>query len=463
MKKVNIKYIVLAVLALILILVIAKKAGWIGDSNKIDVVTEKAEKRKIVETVSASGKVQPEIEVKISPDVSGEIVELLVKEGDEVKKGDVLCRINPDIYRSNLEKMQAAVNTSKANSANSLARLAQAKSVFVNQENSFNRNKKLYEENVISSAEFDAAKAAYESAKADIEAAKQTVSASEFNVKNAEASQREANDNLMRTTILSPVNGKVSKLNVELGERVVGTSQMAGTEIMRIADLNEMEVNVEVNENDIVRLKLGDTSDIEVDAYLDRKFMGVVTEVANSANITGSSADQVTNFTVKIRILQESYKDLIPANQKNYSPFRPGMSATVDIRTKTVNQVVSVSIQAVTTREDTSSYGTKKDKNKDFDEKKSEQENTSVNGDTKIKKAERVKEYVFVLSDGRAKLTEVETGIQDNNFIEITKGIASGAEVIYAPYSAVSKILKNKTPVKKVEKEDLFNKKAAVN
>lgn len=453
--------VMLAAALIVLLLIIAKKAGWIGDSDKTEVVTEKAEARKIVETVSASGKVQPEIEVKISPDVSGEIVELRVKEGDEVKKGDVLCKINPDIYLSNLEKMQAAVNTSKANAANSQARLAQVKSNFINQENSYNRNKKLFEQNAISSAEFDASKAAYESAKAEVEAAVQTVSASEFNVKNALASQREATNNLTRTTIVSPVNGKVSKLNVELGERVVGTSQMAGTEIMRIADLNEMEVNVEVNENDIVRLKLGDTSDIEVDAYLDKKFLGIVTEVANSANITGSSADQVTNFTVKIRILQESYKDLIPAGKSNYSPFRPGMSATVDIHTQTVDKAISVSIQAVTTREDTASFGSKKDKKKSFGKPENDEaEQSSETTDTK-KKAEKTKEYVFVFAEGKAKLVEVETGIQDNNYIEIRKGIAIGDEVIYAPYSAVSKILKNKTPVKKVDKEDLLNKKAS--
>ncbi len=463
MKKLNFKTILIAVIVLILILVIAKKAGWIGNTDKADVAVEQAEKRKIVETVSASGKVQPEIEVKISPDVSGEIVELRVKEGDEVKKGDVLCKINPDIYLSNLEKMEASVNTSKANAATSRARLAQVKSSFKNSELVFNRTKKLFEQNALSQADFDAANAAYESAKADVDAAEQTISASEFNVKNAFASQKEAKDNLMRTTIVSPVNGKVSKLNVELGERVVGTSQMAGTEIMRIANLNEMEVNVEVNENDIVRLKLGDTSDIEVDAYLDRKFKGVVTEVANSANITGTSADQVTNFTVKIRILQESYKDLIPANQQNYSPFRPGMSATVDIHTKTVEGAVSVSIQAVTTREDTLSYGSKKAKEKKFgDEAGAEGENTQ-SIEVKSKKDEKAIEYVFLYRDGKAKLQAVETGIQDNNYIEIKKGIKQGDEIIYAPYSAVSKLLKNNSPVKKVEKEELFTKKNSDN
>lgn len=463
MKKLNFKTVSIVIVSLIVLLIVAKKAGWIGASDAIEILAEKAEKRKIIETVSASGKVQPEVEVKISPDVSGQIVELRVKEGDEVKKGDVLCKINPDIYLSNLEKMEAAVNTSKANVANSKARLAQVKSSFQNTELIFNRTKKLVEDNAVAQSEFDAAKAAYEGAKADVDAAEQTISASEFNVKNALASLNEANDNLRRTTILSPVDGKVSKLNVELGERVVGTSQMAGTEIMRIADLNEMEVNVEVNENDIVRLKLGDTSDIEVDAYLDRKFSGIVTEVANSANITGSSADQVTNFTVKIRILQESYQDLIPQNQKNYSPFRPGMSATVDIHTKTMVNVISVPIQAVTTRDDTSSFGSRFDKKSKGKEDVKSDETSSANDATKIKKEEKAKEYVFVLSNEKAKLKEVTSGIQDNNFIEIKQGIEVGEEIIYGPYSAVSKLLKNNSPVKKVDKETLFNKKKSSN
>ena len=463
MKNLNLKYIAIGVVVLILILVIAKKAGWVGGGDKTEVVVEDAALRKIVETVAASGKVQPEIEVKISPDVSGQIVELNVKEGDEVKKGDVLCKINPDIYLSNLDKMTAAVNTSKANVANSRARLAQIKAQFVNSETVFTRTKKLFEENALSQADFDAAKAAYEGSKAEVDAAEQNITASEFNVKNALASLKEANDNLTRTTIISPVGGRVSKLNMELGERVVGTGQMTGTEIMRIADLNEMEVSVDVNENDIVRLHNNDTADIEVDAYLDKKFRGIVTEVANSANITGTSADQVTNFTVKIRILQDSYKDLIPANEKNYSPFRPGMSATVDIHTKTAYNIVSVPIQAVTTRDDTTSFGSKSDKGKSFGKADDKgDENTSENSDKsngKTAKEEKTKEYVFVLKNEKAILQEVETGIQDNNYIEIKKGVNKGDAIIYGPYSAVSKMLKNKTPVKKVDKEELFNKK----
>ena len=453
MKKPSLKVVIIATCALIVFLIIAKRVGWIGKEKSTDVITEFSQKRTIVETVSASGKIQPELEVKISPDVSGQIVDLFVKEGDIVKKGQVLCKINPDIYVSNLQKTQAAVNSSKANLANSKAKLMQLRAAFKNVESSFIRTKKLLQENAIAQSEFESAEAAFESAKADLDAGMEIVKASEFNVQNASASEREASDNLQRTTMLAPVNGKVSKLNIELGERVVGTSQMAGTEIMRIADLNEMEVNVEVNENDIVRLKLNDTADIEVDAYMDRKFKGIVTEVANSANITGTSADQVTNFTVKIRILRDSYSNLMKGKDISYSPFRPGMSSTVDIHTKRKENVISIPIQAVTMREDTSSFGSKKDKGKD------PITDAKVNEKTKDKSSMIEKEYVFLYKAGMAYLKEVETGIQDNNFIEITKGLQAGEEIIYGPYSAISKILKNKTPVNKVDKEELYVEK----
>jgi HlyD family secretion protein len=448
MKKNKVfRYLVIIMVVLVLFAIIGKKAGWIGQGVSTEVITEKVAKRTIIETVSASGKIQPEVEVKISPDVSGQIIELRVKEGDQVKKGDLLCKINPDLYLSNLDKMAAAVNTSKANLANSRARLTQIKAQFVNSEASYNRNKKLFEEKAISQAEYDASKAAYESAKADVEAAEQTVNASEYNVKNAEASLTEANDNLRRTSIYAPVDGKVSKLNVENGERVVGTSQMAGTEIMRIANLNEMEVNVDVNENDIVRIRLHDTAEIEVDAYLDRKFFGVVTEIANSANTTGvSAADQVTNFPVKIRILRESYQDLIPAIEPNYSPFRPGMSATVDIRTNTVYKALSVPIPAVTTRIDSTKL--KVDDDKPEDETKEVRE-----------KYQKPEEIVFLVKDGKVHKRKVITGIQDNNYIQILSGIADGDEIVSGPYSAVSRLLKDSSKVEVIDKDELYRRR----
>lgn len=315
----------------------------------------------------------------------------------------------------------------------------------------FKRNKKLFEQGALSEQDYESAKAQFETAKAEVEAAEQSLSAAEYNIKNAEATLKEARTNLSRTSIFSPVDGKVSKLNVEKGERVVGTAQMTGTEIMTIANLNEMEVSVDVNENDIVRIELHDTADIEVDAYLDKKFKGIVTEVANSANTIGTSADQVTNFTVKIRILRESYMDLIPKDKPDYSPFRPGMSAAVDIQTSKAFNVISVPVQAVTTREDTTSYGVKEQKEK-------KESVTEENSKTKEKEA-KVVEYVFIIKNDIALLTPVITGIQDNNYIEIKKGLNAQDEIITGPYKVVSKTLKNKTPIEKVDKDDLFDEK----
>ena len=381
-----------------------------------------------------------------------------MKEGDHVKKGDLLLKINPNIYISNRERVAASLNTSKANLENIKARLTQVKAQFTNTEAGYNRSKKLFEQGTISQSDYDASKAAYESAKAEIEASEENVRASEFSVKSAEASLKEATDNLAKTEIYSPVNGTVSKLNVEKGERVVGTSQMNGTDLLTIANLNEMEVRVDVNENDIVRVHLSDTSVIEVDAYLDRKFKGIVTEIANSANTSGVSTDQVTNFTVKIRILQESYQDLM--KEQNHSPFRPGMSATVDIQTKKVSGVISVPIQAVTTRKDSSEGGDRKedmeDKQEEQDENKLVVKDTKEEASKKENKELKRQECVFVYENGKARFVKVKTGIQDNNYIEILSGLKENQEVISGPYSAVSKILKNGSAVKKVEKSHLF-------
>jgi len=452
-----VRTIIILIASGLLIITAAITLKSCSNDGNIKVTTEKAERRTIIETVSANGKIQPEVEVKISPDVSGEIVELPIKEGDQVKKGDLLVKIRPDTYQSNLERMEASLNTSRANLSNTKARLAQVKAQFVNAENSYKRNKKLFDQGAISQADFDLATAAYEGATADVEGAQENVKASEFMVKSSEAALKEANDNLSKTTIYSPVNGTVSKLSVELGERVVGTSQMTGTELMRIANLNEMEVSVDVNENDIVRVSLNDTTLIEADAYLDRKFKGIVTEIANSANTLGMSSDQVTNFIVKVRILRESYQDLLNENT-TLSPFRPGMSATVDIQTQTGTNLLSVPIQAVTTRMDsTIEQKTKKGKEKEEDE---ELVVKNILEDQKKKNKENVKpeECIFVYEDGVAKLIKVKTGIQDNNYIEIKQGIKDGQEIISGPYGAVSKLLKDDIEVKKVDKDELFTK-----
>lgn len=449
-KKKTIRIIIIAAVLLIVLLVIGKKFGWIGKEDSTKVSTEFVKKRTITETVSASGKIQPEVEVKISPDVSGEVIELNIKEGDKVKKGDLLAKINPDIYVSNVNRMVASLNSQKAAAANAKARLAQAKATFINAKATFERNETLFKQNAISQSEYDQAKSNYEVAKEDVSAAEENFEGAKFNIQSSEASVKESKDNLNKTSIFSPVDGTISKLNIEKGERVVGTSQMAGTEMMRIADLNEMEVNVSVNENDIVRVKLGDTSLIEVDAYLNRKFKGIVTEIANSADVTGTtSTDQVTNFNVKIRILKESYLDLLDEKHPNLSPFRPGMSASVDIQTKTVYNVLSVPIQAVTTRDDTAKAEVKKVVKKDAD--------GDETVEVKTKAAPVNNEFVFIYTDGKVKMQKVKTGIQDNTYIEIIYGLSEKQEIITAPYTAINKKLKDGMKVKKVDKSELFS------
>jgi HlyD family secretion protein len=412
----------------------------------VKVATEKAELRTIIETVAANGKIQPARDVKISPYISGEVIELSVKEGDFVKKGDMLAKIDPQIYIANYDRAKAAYKQALANQAQSKARFAQSKAQFTKAKLDFDRNKQLWQKQVISDAEFDAVKSAFEVAEAEVKAAEESYKASQFQVNSAKASLKEAQENLNRTSIWSPADGTVSRLSVEEGERVTGASQFSsGTEIMRIANLDIMEVNVEVNETDIVRVKLLDTALIEVDAYLDRKFKGVVTEIATSANTTGTSVDQVTNFDVKIRMLKSSYADLVKKGDKISSPFRPGMSATVEIQTQRVTDALSVPIQAVTTRADTT--GRVKSAKEKREEKKQ-----------KGNKPEKTKEYVFVYEDGKAILTPVKTGVQDNMYIQIKEGLKEGQEVIVAPYRAVSKELKNGDEVEKVDKRKLFVK-----
>lgn len=437
-------------IALILIVVIVKA---LNGSKPTEVITEKAIKRTIVETVSANGKVQPETELKITSDVSGEIVEMLVKEGDPVKKGDLLCRIKPDLYQSAIERVDATVNSSKANLKTTIAQLEQAKASLANADASYARSKKLFDQNVISQQEFDASKAQYEAAKANVDGLVESIKASEYNVKSVEASLKEASTNLDKTYIYAPVDGTVSKLNVEKGERVVGVMGLQGTEILRLANLNEMEVSIEVNENDIIRVSKNDTALIEVDAYLDKKFKGIVTEIANSANTTGITADQVTNFVVKVRILRESYMSLITG--EHMSPFRPGMSASVDIQTKRVENVLSVPIMAVTTRIMDSTKVKKDDEDEEWETKVVNEEEEKAKNKEKDK--EKLKEYVFTIKDGKAVMVEVKSGIQDNDYIEIVSGVTDGMEVITGPYSAVARTLRKGTKVKVVDKDKLFS------
>jgi HlyD family secretion protein len=433
MKKKWIYILVAAVVVLVVIGLIKGKTS----GRSLEVSVEKAERRTIIETVAASGKIQPEIEVIISSDVSGEIIAMPVREGDQVKMGDLLVKIDPDLVASALSRVEAALNNSKANLEGTKARLEQSESQFENTRASFERSKKLYADKVISQAEFDQATANFQVAEAEVQASKKNVEAARFSVRSAEASLKEAQENLGRTSIYAPMDGVITKLNREKGERVVGTAQMAGTEIMTIADLSLMEVAVEVNENDIVRVHLNDTTEIEVDAYLGDNFKGIVTEIANSANISGMSADQVTNFDVKIRMLPFSYAHLQDSN-RNSSPFRPGMSATVDIRTNVVRDALSVPIQSVTTRKD--SVGSTQ-------ENKVEEEEESL------------QEVVFVHQEGLAKKTVVKTGIQDTRYIQILEGIEEGAEVVTSPYTLISKMLKDGDKLEVVDKKKLFSQK----
>jgi HlyD family secretion protein len=430
MKKRTLLFSVLGIVLLIAILMVGKKQGWLGTDYRIRVAVEEVTKRTITELVSANGKIQPEIEVSITPYISGEVVQLGVKEGDKVSKGDFLAKIDPEIYISNYERAEANLNTQKANMANAKARLVQAKAQFTKAENEFKRNKKLFDEQVISEAEFESVTSSYEVAKAEVSAAHQSLKAAEFNVKSSEASLKEAKENLTRTSIYAPVGGTVSQLNVETGERVTGASQFsAGTEIMRIADLDKMEVNVEVNENDIIRIALFDTALIEVDAYYKRKFKGVITEIATSANTTQTaSTDQVTNFDVKVRILADSYQDLITPDSKLNSPFRPGMSANVDIQTNTAYQVLAVPIQSVVAKTDTTSQQTDPE----------------------------IKEYVFVEDGGIAFRREVVSGIQDTRYIQIKEGLKPDERVVVAPYRAITNKLADSTFVEVVDKKQLF-------
>ncbi len=409
--------IIILIVGVVLIggLVALGKSGAVGNRNKgKEVVTQEVERLIIVETVAATGKIQPEVEVKLSSEVSGEIIELPIKEGQVVQKGVLLAKINPDLVQSALDQSQASLQNARAN-------LSQTEANLKVTELNFERNKPLFEKGVISKADFDRALSDFEVAKANKESAY-------YNVQSVAASVKQARDNLNRTSIFAPMSGTISKLGIELGERVVGTAQQAGTEIVRVANLANMEVEVDVNENDIVKIEVGDSTLVEVDAYLKKEFKGIVTEIANSAEST-LTADQVTNFKVKVRILEESYTDLTEGKPETYSPFRPGMTATVDIITTKKENVVAAPISAIVVKTDTSStrkIGTNRDrvtKNDALEEEKFE--------------------CVFVKDGDKARIRVVETGIQNDTNIEILSGLEEGDEIITGPYTLVTKTLKS--------------------
>ena len=403
MKKKTIIWIIVIVTILLIVLIGGKKAGWFGKSGNFkQIEVTNISLIDIVETVAATGKIQPEVEIKLSSEVSGEIIKLPIIEGQQVKKGDLLVSINPDL-------VQALVNQSQASLQNIKAQLTQAEANLNNLKLNFERNKSLYEKGVISKSDWERTYTDYEVAKANVKSAY-------YNVQSAESGVKQSRDNLARTSIFAPRDGTISKLSVELGERVVGTAQMAGTEIVRVANLNNMEVEVDVNETDIVKVNVGDSTIVEVDAYLKREFKGVVTEIANTAENT-LSVDQVTNFKVKVRILPESYKDLSADKPENSSPFRPGMTATVDIITNKKENIIGIPISSIVIKTDTSSAKSKK-----------------IIKETISSKTEKF-ECVFVKIGDIAKLRVITTGIQDDSNIEITSGLNEGDDVITGPYN----------------------------
>lgn len=407
MKKKTLYIIVGIAIVLIVLLIVGKKAGWFGNSGEFEPVeVTKIEPIDIQETVSATGKIQPEVEVMLSSEVSGEIIDLPVVEGQQVQEGDLLARVNPDIYQSSLQRAIATQN-------NAEAQLAQAEASLVETKSAFERNKSLFEKGIISRAEWEGIVSAYEVAKANRNSAY-------YNVQSSVATVNEARESLGRTNIYAPMAGTISSLSAELGERVVGTQQMAGTEILRVADLSKMEVEVDVNENDIVKVSVGDSTLVEVDAYLKQKFKGIVTEISNSAT-TELTADQVTNFKVKVRILEDSYAHLLEGKPDKYSPFRPGMTATVDIITNKKEDVLGVPISAIVIKSDTSS---------------------TRNSEEDMTPGKRF-ETVFVKEGEIAKLRVVKTGIQDDQNIEITTGLEEGETVITGPYNTVTKKLES--------------------
>ena len=451
----TVKWILIVLVALIVLAVVIRAIK--GPSNEGTKVTaEAARKRTIIETVNATGKVYPEIEVKISPDVSGEITELNVQEGDSVRKGQVLARIYADIYASQRDEAAARVAQSQATVANSQAALDALKAQLDQDKAAYDRNRQLYEDKVISKAEFEQNEAKFKTSQAQYNAAIQNIRSLQAGTQSSQTGLVMANKTLGRTTLVAPMDGVISMLNVKKGERVVGTAQMAGTEMMRVADMSTMEVRVDVGENDIVKVNIGDSADVEVEAYNNRKFQGVVTQIASSTNKTGTtttSANDVTNYEVHIRLDPAGYKDLIdPAHPKKF-PFRPGMNASADIKTRRKDNVVSVPIAAVAARLKGS------DKNiddKKKEQKKSDDDNTddaasTVSGDD-------LEEVVFVLGkDNKVERRVVHTGIQDINNIEITSGLKEGETVVTGPYNVVSKTMRSGDKVTVVTKDKLFN------
>jgi HlyD family secretion protein len=441
------KWILISLGVLVVLLVVLSKLGVFGKEEGTKVTAEKVQRRTITETVNASGKVYPEIEVKVSPDISGEITELTVQEGDTVKKGQLLARIYADIYSIQRDQAASGVVQSQAQVANTKAALGALNAQLEQAQRTYDMQKKLFDEKVISQSEFNIADANLKAARANYNAASQGIRGGQASVQSARANLQRANKDLGRTAITAPMDGVVSLLSVKKGERVAGNSFNVGTEMLRIADMSKIEVRVDVGENDVPKVKLGDTALIEIDAYSGRKFKGLVTQIASSNNgaasqsLLSNTSNDVTQYKVYIRLLADSYRDLLGHGS---FPFRPGMSANVDIQTRTQKNVLSVPINAVTIREKNDSL--KADKKTDETEVVSNVDDLDV--------------VVFIKNaDNKVHKAVVKTGVQDINYIEITGGLKEGDEVITGPYDVVSKTLKKDAKVKVVDKKELFSKK----
>lgn len=455
-------WILSGIAAVVFVLLVLKKVGLIGKEEGTKVATEKVAKKDIIEVVTASGKVYPEVELKISPDVSGEIVQLTVLEGDSVTKGQLLAMVYADIYATQRDQAAAGVNQQLAQVENATATLAAVKARMDQAERQYIRQKQLFQEKVISKLEFEQADNAFQTAKADYNASIQTIKSGKAGVESARASLNRANKDLGRTSLLAPMSGIVSLLNVKKGERVVGNSMMAGTEIMRIADMRVIEVRVDVGENDIPKVTIGDTALVEVDAYNKRNFKGVVTQISSTNRGVGGSAitssSDVTNYEVRIRLIPATYADLLGEQGSNNFPFRPGMSANADIQTNTHSSVLAIPINAVTTRDrsDTAAVG------KEVKKKETKEAMPSESGatETTVRNIDELDEVVFILQkDGTVRRVKVKTDIQDINYIEITDGLKAGDEVVVGPYTTISKLLRTGMKVKVVKKEELFEVK----
>jgi HlyD family secretion protein len=453
-------WVIISLVVVIVLLVVLKKAGVFGKDEGIKVSSEKVAKKSITEIVTASGKIYPEVEVKISPDISGEVVELTVQEGDSVKKGQELAKIYADIYTTQRDQAAAQLNQQQAVASNSSAQLPGLKATLDQAKKAYDREKQLLNDKVISQSEFDQSESAYRTAEANYNAAQQSIIGNQAGAASAKANLSIAAKNLSRTTVAAPMNGVISSLSIKKGERVVGNSMMAGTEMMRVADMSRIEAIVDVGENDIPKVHLGDSANIEVDAYNNRKFRGIVTQIASSVASSTSgtssvSSNDVTNYQVHIRLSPESYKDLYNNKRPKSFPFRPGMTASADIQTNTHSNVLAVPINAVTTRDKNSGQAVNSTKSSDNNN------NKENNNDNTVKAAiGDLDEVVFLLQpDGTVKKSKVKTGIQDINYIEVIDGIKEGSEVITGPYSTVSKTLNDGTKVKVVPKEKLFDNK----